>query len=165
MILRRGMGELGFSWTAAIAAGASAAPGFVSLFRRQSGQQKRAATSIVDQIEPLMQRNLEEFLAAPSRERSVQAIDTFDRLWQELVRSCGDPQLGDAGRRCIDERRRGGRWDWFVAYRDPIANWGSDIIRTPVGVVPAGDSGGPSTSMLLTGISLLAAGLLSGGSA
>lgn len=165
MILRRGMGDLGFSWSAAIAAGASAAPGFLSLFRRQSGQQKRAATSIVEQIEPLMQRNLEEFLANPSRTRRAQAIDTFDALWQELVRACGDPQLGDAGRRCIDERRRGGRWDWFAAYRDPIANWGGEIIRTPVGVAPAGDSGAPSTSTLLTGISLLAAGLLSGGRA
>jgi hypothetical protein len=40
--------------------------------------------------------------------------------------------LGDAGARCISDRQRGGKWDWFAYYRDPIAN-DSNVISDAVG--------------------------------
>ena len=34
---------------------------------------------------------------------------------------CGSGSYGSAGNRCISDRDRGGQWDWFSYYRDPIA--------------------------------------------
>ena len=52
------------------------------------------------------------------------ALKTFDDMWTWLasVQGCGDPVLRDSGQRCLSERDRGGQFDWFAAYRDPIAN-------------------------------------------
>lgn len=97
--------------------------GLSRIFRR--GAQKRAATQIVDELEPLLKQNLEGYLSGPRTvESQRQALQNFDAAWQYLTssRGCGNPDLGDAGRRCISERARGGRWDWWAAYRDPIAN-------------------------------------------
>ena len=93
----------------------------VGLFQnRVSGPQKVAATQIVDEAERLMQQNLAAYLATPTPANQAAALDNFDRLWSGILTSCGDPGLADAGRRCISERQRGGQWDYFQRYRDPI---------------------------------------------
>ena len=72
------------------------------------------------------------------------AIANFDMLWNWLQQpqQCGNPALGDAGKRCITDRQSGACtwhqaantvppwgtppagacWNWFNGYRDPIAN-------------------------------------------
>jgi hypothetical protein len=65
-----------------------------------------------------------------SRSNQTLALQTFDQIWATLVKMCSDPQWGNAGKRCISDRQRGACtwkdqgqcWDWFIGYRDKIAN-------------------------------------------
>lgn len=106
--------------------------------RADNARDKVAATRIVDSIEPYLADNRDAYLSGP-RNRTAQAyaLDNFDAAWGDVVAACSDPNLGDPGRRCISERQRGGRWDWFALYRDPIAadTPGPDPVLTAGGVV------------------------------
>ena len=94
----------------------------MSLLRgRKGGQQKLQASQYANEAERLLQTNLAAFLSSPWRANQSAALLNFDQAWEELRTLCGDPALGDAGRRCVSERDRGGKWDWFKVYRDPIA--------------------------------------------
>lgn len=116
----------GASWVpivGPIVAGVSLALGL--LFARKRPRQKVLATQIVNEIEPLLKQNLEGYLAGPrTRASQAQALKNFDDAWAWLTsaEACGNPDLGDPGRWCIEDRQRGGKWDWFAMYRDPIAN-------------------------------------------
>lgn len=99
--------------------------GISAIINRKSGRQKVAATQIVDELEPMMQRNVEAYLEGPrTRTSQAVALKNFDDAWVWLTSSaaCGNPELDKAGRACITDRSPGGRWDWFSYYRDPIAN-------------------------------------------
>jgi hypothetical protein len=91
-------------------------------------QQKTASTRCVDEIEPFMDQNKNEYLAGPRvRSRQQAALANFDLGWAEVERCCGRPELGQPGVNCIVERGPGGEvpgtgGNWFVWYRDPIAN-------------------------------------------
>ena len=69
------------------------------------------------------------------------ALTIFDAIWTDLEQQCGVASLGDPGKRCISDRQSGACkwkqtgqspwpggpavgacWNWFNAYRDPIAN-------------------------------------------
>lgn len=81
------------------------------------------ATGIVDQLEPQLKANRDEFLAGPkTAANKAAALANFDYAmeWLKSAQACGSPELGDAGKRCISDRTRGGKWDWFSYYRDPI---------------------------------------------
>lgn len=100
-----------------------------NMFRR--GKQKEAATSIVNEIEPQLVTNRDGYLSGPrTRSSQAQALANFDAAWQAVIQACSNPQLGSAGERCISDRDRnacvwkeGGQcWNWFIGYRDPIAN-------------------------------------------
>ncbi|HZT36632.1 MAG TPA: hypothetical protein VFA28_01950 [Bryobacteraceae bacterium] len=122
------------------------AAGMVALFHNAfsgCGQTCIAATHIVDQIEPYLRQNRDLYLSQPIRTPEMQqkALALFDAAWQDVVSGCSDPALGDAGRRCISERQRGGSapWcptgtgcDWFTLYRDPIAQ---DVPNAPANPV------------------------------
>lgn len=108
--------------------------GLAAIFNRKGPKQKIASTKIADEIEQLLKENLEGYLAS-ERTRTIQAyaLKNFDDAWEFLSgpQGCGNPDLGEPGRRCISERQRGGfaPWcptgtgcDWFALYRDPIAN-------------------------------------------
>lgn len=84
------------------------------------GQTCVVATKVVDQIEPYLKQNLADFQAG--NKSKADALAFFAAAWQQVVASCSDPSLGDAGKRCISDRQAGGKWDWFAYYRDPIAN-------------------------------------------
>jgi hypothetical protein len=97
------------------------------------GQSCIEATRIVDEIGPYLEQLKNEYVNATVRTPAMQkqALEIFDSTWAKLVELCSDPSLGDAGRRCISERQRGGSapWcptgtgcDYFTLYRDPIAN-------------------------------------------
>jgi hypothetical protein len=81
------------------------------------------ATQYVNDLEPLLRSNRDNYLAGPhTPDRQKAALDYFDQQWAHLRSSaaCGGAVLGIAGRRCIADRARGGAWDWFSYYRDPI---------------------------------------------
>lgn len=127
------------------------------------------ASQVADRVESILRQNRDDYLAGPRTPETQQAaLANFDYAWSKLVAACSDPQLGDAGRRCISERQRGGSapWcpsgtgcDWFILYRDPIAN-------DPAAQSAAGDSflpslGLPADAGLL--LPVLGAGLLIAG--
>ncbi len=97
-----------------------------------------------NQAQDALVQNINAYFALPaprSPENQQLALQTFDQIWAQLVKMCGDPQWGDAGKRCISDRERGAcKWhatensqwpggvqlgecfNWFAAFRDPIAN-------------------------------------------
>ncbi|MCC7497318.1 MAG: hypothetical protein IT160_07060 [Bryobacterales bacterium] len=114
----------GASWVPVvgpIVAGATLAIGLIA--NRKGPRQKVAATQIVDELEPELKRNRDGYFAGPRTMSSqAQALANFDQAWAILTspQYLGNPELGEPGRRGIKDRDRGGKWDWFSYYRDPI---------------------------------------------
>ena len=95
-----------------------------AIFSRKRPKQKIATTRIVDELEPILRENRDAYLNGPrTAADQAAALANFDAAWQWLTsyEACGNPQYGDPGRWCIEDRQRGGKWDWFARYRDPIA--------------------------------------------
>src|SRR5258708_1667203 len=86
---------------------------------------KPVATELVNQTERFLQQNRDQYLAGPhdAAARDL-ALRAYDGQMAQLFSSdgCGSAVLGAAGRACIADRSRGGRWPWETYYRDPIAN-------------------------------------------
>lgn len=123
--------------------------GLMALFNRKGPKQKVATTQIVDSVEPMLAENRDGYLNGPrTRSSQAQALANFDAGWEYVRQNCGDVSMGDPGKRCISERDRGGRWDWFTLYRDPIAH-DPDVQPDP-SVIDAvfGDPGGGGRSPL-----------------
>ena len=143
------MGDLGVVQLAALAvSGAIAGVQLaMQLLRNRRGpQQKLRASQFADEAERLLQQNLHAFQLAPQTLVNQRAaLETFDGAWDELRSLCSDPDLGDPGRRCVSERDRGGRWDWFALYREPIAQ--APLMATPE-PLPAAAPGLPADSGL-----------------
>jgi hypothetical protein len=81
------------------------------------------ATQYVDDVEPLLQMNRDNYLAGPhTAANQAAALQYFDQTWRWLKSSqaCGSRLLGTAGQTCIADRSRTGRWPWEVWYRDTI---------------------------------------------
>ena len=153
------------------------------------GQTCVLSSQYADQAETLLQRNLDTYfsLAAPRDPAArAAALRVFDAIWSDLSQACGNPALGDAGKRCITDRQSGACvwrqnktpqypgipqigecWNWFSGYRDPIAN---DPDVAPVYSAPALDASGfnpTPAGAIAPGASdapnyLLLAGLLAG---
>lgn len=107
------------------AAVAGVTMGLQLLFNRKGPKQKRITTEIVNELEPLLKNNLDAYLSGPrTRASQAAALKNFDDAWAWLAsaEACGNPDLGSPGKACIADRSRGGKWDWFSYYRDPIAN-------------------------------------------
>ena len=115
------------------------------------GQSCIQTSSAANQAGAQMEQLVHNYIANPIRTVSMQAaaLQTFDRLWSALTQACSNPQYGAAGQRCVTDRQRGACtwkaspggwnpdgtytfagpagfgdvcWNWFVGYRDPIAN-------------------------------------------
>lgn len=124
-------GPIGLGVSAAIAIGLAIA----NLFQG-CGDTCVEATKIANQAAQLAVQNLQAYQAIPApRYKSIQAayLNNFDTIWSAMQQACSDPNLGDAGKRCISERIRGGSAPWcpnpghvgcdmFTTLRDPIAN-------------------------------------------
>lgn len=94
---------------------------------------KIAATHIVDQAEQLLKQNLQAWQSLPANQKNVAtqqtALQNFDNVWAQVVQACQQIP-GTAGQNCIGDRQQGAChynvsgncWNWFVGYRDPIAN-------------------------------------------
>lgn len=122
-----GLLTLGATAAAAIPiAGAVIAVGTLvySLFHNSLGLQQDAdTTAAVNQGMTLMANNLAAWNASnKSLATQAQCLQNFDQAWQAIVNFCGQASEGSPGQRCISERQRGGKYDYFAAYRDPIAN-------------------------------------------
>jgi hypothetical protein len=130
-----------------------------------------------NQAEPLLKQNADAYFSLPApRTRSQQqaVLNTFDTVWARLQQLCGQPGTGNAGVRCISDRQagsckwkatgappwpgspqEGACWNWFAAYRDPIAN--------DTGVVSDEQAAASSFASSITGgSSLLPLALLAG---
>ena len=111
------------------------------------GQTCIVSTQFANEANAALQQNIEAYFALPiPRPMSSQtaALANFDTLWNWLQQpqQCGNPALGDAGKRCITDRQSGACtwtqpassvppwgtpaagacWNWFNGYRYPIAN-------------------------------------------
>lgn len=95
------------------------------------------ATQVVNAAEYQMRQNLAAWNASPKcAADQMQALANFDKLWNGVLQTCtqiaGGPSSDSAaaGTNCIQDRQAGACkfkdsagacWDWFIAYRDPIA--------------------------------------------
>lgn len=121
--LHRGLGEpiLASIIVGGALTGVSAAIGLFT--NRKRGRQKQASTQIVNEAEPLLQQNLSAWEQSDKTvSTQQQALANFDAVWQTVRTECSNPQLGPPGQWCIDDRKPGGKHDWFRRYRDPIAS-------------------------------------------
>lgn len=90
---------------------------------RKGPHQKVATTQIVNEAEPILAQNRDAFLNGPKTAQDKEfAIAVFNKIWGEVVSSCGRTEFGNPGQNCISDRQRGGRWDWAGYYLDPIVN-------------------------------------------
>src|SRR6185437_12887464 len=72
--------------------------------KRQTGQQKVASTSIVNDLEPLLNANKNAYLAGPGTcADQAAALTAFDSAmeWLQSPQACGNLQLGTPGQNCI----------------------------------------------------------------
>ncbi len=93
--------------------------------KKQNAMLKTYTTSVVNELEPLLNQNKNAYLSGSgSCASQAVALDAFDSAWQWLqsMQACGNPQLGTPGQNCINDRAPGGKWDWTAMYRTPIAS-------------------------------------------
>lgn len=179
-----------------MAAGAIAAIGVaIANIFSGCGQTCVAATTIDNQLEPVLAQNLQHYMSSPIHYASLQraALNNFDIAWQAYVKA--EQGVPTQGAISIQERQAGGCawktspsgwsngvytgagangsgsscWNWFVGYRDPIAN-DPTVVPDPTPVSQIGSSissifgtgsGGASmTPLLLLGGAAIAAMML-----
>jgi hypothetical protein len=76
-------------------------------------------TTEVNQVEPYLQQNLSEYLAAPvSAATQQEALSNFNTLWQGVVTYCQQPSMSTAGANCIADRQEGA-----CAYKTSPGGW------------------------------------------
>lgn len=137
---------------------------------RKRPKQKIATTQIVNEAEPLLVQNLAAWHQSPKTLADQQAtLNNFDIVWSRVVTQCSDPEMGTPGEWCVDDRKPGGKWDWFARYRDPIAS-DPNVVANPTVVeslLPSqlqnvfNGEGGISPMLLLLGIGLVGFGVWS----
>jgi len=115
------------------------------------GQSCIQASNIANQIEDVMKQNLAAYRAGQISGNV--AISNFDQLFAQLRQSCL-PIPGDAGKNCIGDRERGGKWDWYSYYRDPISP-DPPAPDSVVNSVLGGSVGGINTGLLIGGALIL----------
>jgi hypothetical protein len=82
-------------------------------------------TEYVDQLEPMLQANRDNYLSGPrTSARFATAVQFFNQQWSWLKSpsGCGSKLLKSAGQKCIADRSRSGPWPWETYYLDPIIN-------------------------------------------
>jgi hypothetical protein len=143
-----------------IVGGVAAAALIVMSWIRRRNAQKVAATHVVDEAEPFLEANRDQFLASVDRgsatpSERAQALQTFDAVWSQVVRECSAIG-GGGGERCISDRQPGGQWDWFAMYRTPVER---AELSSSSQVAPWGEAwiGGSAVSPVLA---VLGAGLI-----
>lgn len=115
-------GPIGAAVGAAVGAVTALVGGWLGA-NKQTAMQKVNTTHIVDSAEPLLKQNLAAWQSSDKTvSEQAQLLANFNDIWNRVVQACNDPANGDPGSWCIHDRQRGGKWDWFSYYYDPIAN-------------------------------------------
>lgn len=125
-------------------------------------------TKWANEAEGLLRQNIDAYFSSPVRNESTRqaALGGFDAIWAQLAKACGQSSLGGAGIRCTGDRERGACkwkqtgespwpggpvkgecWNWFLAYRDPIAN---DVDVVPDSMIDMGTIGSAVDSIFGT---------------
>jgi hypothetical protein len=106
------------------------------------GQTCVATSQWANQASAQLDALMAAYFGSPVRNQSTQAaaLAAFDAIWAKLQQLCGQAGTGQAGVNCIADRQAGACkwkalppawpgepatgacWNWFNAYRDPIAN-------------------------------------------
>jgi hypothetical protein len=91
------------------------------------GISKLNATTCANYFESLLKENLKAYQAGVGTQANhfishqTQALQNFEAIFQAMVQCC--MQAGSVGgQRCVNDRIRGGQYDYYVKYKDPIAN-------------------------------------------
>ena len=132
--------------------GAALVAGLIAKQFAGCGPTCTVTSDAANQIEPLMQQNLAAWHSS-TKTRSEQAIalNNFDTLWSKLQQFCQSGQFGTAGQNCVADRKAGACkwkdsngecWNWFIGYRDPIANDPRVVNDTAVGISTSGVASG-----------------------
>lgn len=120
------------------------------------GIEKQRGTQLVNEAEPLLVANVQKYQASQHTiADQTDALAYFDSVWAQVVAGC--QQNSPDRNECYTDRQRGGKFDWFARYRDPIAkdaNVKQGVFST-VGVDTSGVNWG-----LVLGIGVLGIGLL-----
>lgn len=131
----------------------------ITSFFGQPNYAKIATTGIVNQAEVLLKNNLNAWQSLPASQKNAAtqaaALQNFDNVWTQVQQACLGGGYGSAGNACLADRQQGAChfqsngqcWNWFIGYRDPIAN-------DPAVAVNAAS---PSSSTVSTGTAITAA--------
>jgi hypothetical protein len=163
----------------AAAGGALELAGAVARLFQGCGPTCTETTTIVNQVEPYLQANNQQYFTNPNRTTADQAnaLAQASAIFQTVQSNCGNPALGAAGQKCISDRfgttcayglttaneyppyasvpyPEGVCWTWPLAYYDPIAQdippGGSGPATSTAAVVPVGSTAGVSLPAVLT---------------
>ena len=93
-----------------------------SLFQTSKvGLEKEAGTKVVNQAQQLWEQNLAAWNSSVKTVVNQQAAETnFNNIWSWMVQGCSACCPDTPA--CVGDRQRGGKFDAFVTYYDPIAN-------------------------------------------
>lgn len=133
------------------------------------------SSEFANQFQQAVQQLKDYYFAQPVHYRSLQklTLNEMQKAADALRQACGDPALGDAGKRCIAERLvRGGPAPWcptpdhtgcgfWETFYDPIAN-DPNVVEDPPAIQQASDSIGLTTGGKLNWgmVALLGIGLV-----
>lgn len=154
---------------------AGIALGIQAIINSGCGQSCVITSNWANEAEDLLRQNIDAYFKLPSpRYASAQqvALANFDKVWNYLYQECSNPQLSTAGQNCINDRKAGACkwkqsgespwpggptlgqcWNWFAAYRDPIANDPVQPDPTPTSEVGAAvASAGDAVSQVFSSV-------------
>jgi hypothetical protein len=96
------------------------------------GQTCKDATTIANNAETAAESLLQQWKAVPVKYKSIQQayLAAQQDVWNYISGSC-QKIGGQGGQQCIADRQRGGKYDFFIHYVDPVANE-TDIVPDPV---------------------------------
>lgn len=121
-----GAAAVGALATAGIAVAGMAIVAWVS-FMKRNGMNKENATAVANKAEQLLKDNLDEWNASHKtvEDREV-ALNNAQLVMSYMTgpQGCGNPQLADPGKRCINERLvEGAKYPWLDWYVNPIKDY------------------------------------------
>ena len=91
----------------------------IASFFKGCGSTCTLTSNEVNQVEPYMQQNLAQYLAAPvSAATQQEGLNNFNQLWQGVVNYCSQPSMASAGKACITDRQSGS-----CAYKTSPGGW------------------------------------------
>lgn len=116
-----------------VLAAASLIAPIASMFKG-CGQTCKEATTIANNAEAAAESLLQKWNATPVKYRSIQQayLAAQQDVWNYIQGGC-QKIGGQGGQQCIADRQRGGKYDFFIHYVDPVANE-TDIVPDPTPV-------------------------------